>query len=261
MKQYLKTHYLFIILSYLIGMLLGSLLSIIILYNIAGSLYDVSFNECSKILMLESLDNQPQNIVDCYYFIQSWSNFISYLVVFIFTLFYARGYLIEDFRSFKQINKKRNFFNIILAFSGCIILYYSSYFFSFIAYKLTKETQSVNQSSFENMILNGYGFIIFIAVFILAPIAEELVYRKAIFKFFEGRKINWFIPVIVSALIFALPHMTSTEMSLAWPIFLLSYLSSGIILGLVYHFSNKNIYISILCHMLNNLVAFIMIII
>lgn len=263
MRQYFKTHYFFIILGYLIGMIIGSLLSIVILYNVASSLFDIPFSECSKILMLESLKDEPQNVVDCYYFIQSWSNFISYLVVFIITVFYARGYFKEDFRDIKKSNKKKKIYNIILALCGCVLLYYSSYFFTFIANKITGQENSVstNQSSFENMILNGYGIIVFFAVFLLAPVSEELVYRKSIFKIFERFNVKWFIPIIVSALIFAIPHMTSTKMSVVWPIYLLSYLTSGLILSFVYHFSNKNIYVSILCHMLNNLVAFLLIII
>ena len=52
---------------------------------------------------------------------------------------------------------------------------------------------------------------------------------------------------------------TSTY-ALVWVIFFFSYFSSGVILALVYHFSDDNVIVSTICHMLNNLLAFLLIV-
>lgn len=259
MKEYLKTSNVYVILGYLVGLVLSSLLGMLIVCNIASALYDIPSKEAINLLSVKTLEGLSQNKIDAYYFMQSWNNLLSYFVIAIIVIFFGRGYLYEDVLDLKK-NKMKNFLYVGYAILGCALLYDFSVLFSYLAGLLSDTNSSANQTSFELMIENGYGAIVFFSVVFLAPICEELVYRKAIFKFFKNKK-QWYLPLIISSLVFALPHMITTkEGFLVWVILFISYYVSGLILGLVYHFSNDNIYISVLCHMLNNLLAFLLII-
>lgn len=259
MKKYLKTNNISIIIGYFLAMVLGSLLGILIICNIAASKYNITLFEATNILSLKDISNLDPNALNAYYFMQSWNNLLSYILIFTIVIFFGRGYLVADFK--KLIAKKKHTLLYLgLAILGVGLLYGTSVFFSWLSSLVSDVTSSENQNSFEGMVANGYGSIVFISVVILAPISEELVYRKSIFSFFKDKKI-WYIPTLISGLIFALPHMLTTQESfLVWTILFCSYFLSGIILALIYHFSDDNVLISTICHILNNLLAFLLII-
>ena len=239
MKNYLKTNNISVILGYLIAMVLGSFLGILIICNIAATKYGITLSEATNLLTLKDLNGLEPSMIKAYYFMQSWNNLLSYVLIFGIVVFFGRG-----------------FFAIL----GFGLLYGSSVLFSWLSSLVSNVTSSENQNSFVGMITNGYGPIVFISVVFLAPISEELVYRKSIFKFFKEKKL-WYIPTLISGLVFALPHMLTTQESfLVWVIFFFSYFSSGVILALVYHFSDDNVIVSTICHMLNNLLAFLLIV-
>lgn len=259
MKKYLQTNYILVIFGYIFGLLMGNLLGIIIFAAIASFKYNLGVPTVMNILGQTDISSFSTNELDCYYFCQSWINTFTYFIIVIIVIFFARGFLKTDFLKIKSY-KKNNFKYIIYSLVGVGLLYGSSVFFSWLVGLLSKTTSSQNQLSIEGMILNGYSIITFITIFLLAPIAEELVYRKAIFKFFENKK-HRIIPILVSSLCFSIPHMLSTEESfIVWFFMFLSYLSCGIILALVYELSDQNIYYTILAHMLNNLIAFLLIV-
>lgn len=260
MKKYLKTNNISVILGYFIAMVLGSFLGIIIICSVAASKFDLAVTDAINILSLKSLEGLDANAVKAFYFMQSWNNLISYILIFAIVVFFGRGFIVEDFQKLKKQKMLTNLLYLGIAVVGFGLLYGSSVLFSWLSGLVSNVTSSENQDSFVGMIKNGYGAIVFISVVFLAPISEELVYRKSIFKFFNDKKL-WYIPLLISALVFALPHMLTTEESfLVWTILFLSYFASGIILALVYHFSDDNIIISTICHMLNNLLAFLLII-
>lgn len=260
MKNYLKTNNISVILGYFVAMVLGSFLGILIICNIAALKFGITLNDARNLLTLKELNDLDSNMINAFYFMQSWNNLLSYVLIFIFVVFFGRGFIVEDFKKIKKKNKLNLLFCLGLALFGFGLLYGSSVLFSWLSSLVSNVTSSENQNSFVGMITNGYGPVVFISVVFLAPISEELVYRKSIFKFFKDKKL-WYIPMLISGLVFALPHMLTTQESfLVWVILFFSYFSSGIILALVYHFSDDNVIVSTICHMLNNLLAFLLII-
>lgn len=181
-----------------------------------------------------------------------YTNFIVYLLMFI-------GLIINDFKYLKNdlLNFKNNLFkNIIYLILGGAILYLASYLINFGLSKLGI-SMSNNQISIENMLILGSKVITFFSVIIFAPLVEELIYRKSIYALSNNKVVYY----IVSILAFSLPHMLSTTYDLkTFVLGLIPYLFSGFILSLIYDHT-KNIYVSTIAHIINNFIAFLIIII
>lgn len=181
-----------------------------------------------------------------------YTNFIVYLLMFI-------GLIINDFKYLKNdlLNFKNNLFkNIIYLILGGAILYLASYLINFGLSKLGI-SMSNNQISIENMLILGSKVITFFSVIIFAPLVEELIYRKSIYALSNNKVVYY----IVSMLAFSLPHMLSTTYDLkTFVLGLIPYLFSGFILSLIYDHT-KNIYVSTIAHIINNFIAFLIIII
>ena len=136
-----------------------------------------------------------------------------------------------------------------------IIIYGLTYVINYL-YDLYNIGVSDNQDTIVNYIKYGNALISFFAVVICAPLVEELIYRYSIFSLFNNRIISY----IVSILFFMLPHMLSTTSDiLTWFLLAIPYLISGFMLAYIYD-SSKNIYASVIAHMLNNLMSFIVIV-
>lgn len=130
---------------------------------------------------------------------------------------------------------------------------------------------STNQEAIEQMFgtspLNI--IILFFVIVIIAPILEELVFRKSIFKLFKNR----YLALIVSSLAFGLLHVISGAMVVLTEIlngqayyldfileliYVIPYSLMGLGIGIAYMKSSNNIVAPMFAHMLNNLLSFIL---
>lgn len=110
---------------------------------------------------------------------------------------------------------------------------------------------AMNQAIVENEIVDfPVKPWFYLHMVIIAPVLEELVFRKAFMAMFFTRdnKLNSFLSILCSGLIFGLLH----EASISW--FLLFYSFSGFILAYIYR-SNRDIRLAIGVHSLNNLLS------
>jgi len=89
-------------------------------------------------------------------------------------------------------------------------------------------------------------FILFIVV--IAPILEEIIFRRIIF-FELNKRFNFWVGVIVSSIPFAAIH--------GEPQLFFLYLASGVVLALIYQ-QTKTLYVPILAHSLMNLTVMIL---
>ncbi|MBU3159384.1 CPBP family intramembrane metalloprotease [Clostridium frigoris] len=108
--------------------------------------------------------------------------------------------------------------------------------------------RGISMPSFINEVFNELAvppIVSIIGVIIVAPIYEEIIFRGILLKGMS-KKINPFIAIVVSALLFAIVHMNIPQGINA---FLL-----GIVLGFIY-LSSKSIYLSIFAHFINNMLA------
>lgn len=105
----------------------------------------------------------------------------------------------------------------------------------------TNNAKQITENSSSNIFYNS--IILLIGSVILAPIFEELLYRKYLFgRLFQ--KTNMYVAIIVSALVFAYSHHNDQAF--------VNYFWTGIILALAYVKSGR-LYFSILYHSAINL--------
>lgn len=183
-------------------------------------------------------------------------NMLVYLLLFVALIIIMRGFLAEDF---KKLKEKKPLYFLIFILCAILLATASALMDHFIP-KIVGTT-SDNQSSITNVFkYKEYWLPMILMTVIFAPVVEELVFRKSIFTIL-GKYSVW-ISIAVSTFAFSIIHMTSTTSIAVWKWFViyLSYIICGLALSLIYKYSGKNIYASIFAHMLNNLVAVIIII-
>lgn len=239
------------IVGYLIGFyLIGSIVTVVAIRYFSTDFY--SYN-----VILDALNNgteDPELKKLCAYS-SSLSNGIIYFMITLFLLIFMAKIYKNDAIKFKENWKK----NIAVIIIGGILFFAVSYTAGLFIEKLTDNT-SANQASIESSFNYRWCAIVMSIVTILGgPIVEEMVFRKSIFNLTS--KYHKAVAIIISALLFSLPHMVSTKgVSVGdWFLLLIPYLISGVGLGLIYEYSGENIYVSMSIHLINNLVAVILI--
>ena len=158
------------------------------------------------------------------------------------------------FNVFKKLKNKKTW--IYGTLFGIILIVFNL----LATYLLTSFTDSVssNEEGVREMVLND-TFFSCIYVLLLAPFIEEFAYRFGVFGFLKQYK-RW-VTYLVSGLIFGFIHFVSAlsgEINWIVEIFsLLIYSGCGLILCFAYD-STNSLMVSTLAHLLNNLVAVIL---
>lgn len=154
--------------------------------------------------------------------------------------------------------KKKWWIYLILIAAATVLLYYANiameYIYSWLGVPDGQTSQ--NQQAIIDSLNGSMKPFVIIYTVILAPIFEEIVFRKL---FYNALKKNTKLPVIVIVLIiaaiFAFIHVSDIESIKFFPVyFILSLGLTG-----VYAITKENIYASIGVHFLNNLIAILMI--
>ena len=176
--------------------------------------------------------------------------FLSYVPLLILIIFFLREEFAEDFIAFKKNIKKY----IPLIALGVVAMYGCSIVIGII-YEIIGVTGESNNESIINLLLDSPGVVLMVvAVVILAPITEEVIFRKLLFGTCEVTcKFPPAVAIIASALAFSLIHVTDLE-SLK---FIFQYLALALPICIVYHHSGNNIFVTISMHVINNLISVI----
>lgn len=177
----------------------------------------------------------------------------------------SKKWLVEDSNGlFKNRDKYVGW-----AVIGMVLLYAVNILFSiFFTNVLHITDSSDNQAAIVSMLQTIPGILCMgIFTVFLAPMVEELIFRRSVFTFFKNKN----VAVIISALIFGFIHVSSACFTDLIGImqntvtfktllidfsYILIYGSMGLILSLLYKKTN-NIYPVIMAHSLNNLLSFI----
>ena len=177
-------------------------------------------------------------------------SFLSHSVVytiFILTIFILeRKTLIKMFKSLKNDikDKEKNLLTVII--SLLIFTVVSNTLLVMILGHQPGNDQAIVDAMKDNNII-----IFFIYSVILAPVIEALIY------FYPYRNVkNTKAAFIVSSLVFALLHITTSN-NLLDLLFLIPYLSMSFAFTYGF-FKTKNIYLSMITHSINNLIAFVL---
>lgn len=251
LKMALKPNKIVAVVWYLLFTFIAGSIILMILMGIVGAAKGYNYMEFINLVVTnDTASVMYKSYMSCY----AWANFLSYFLCAIGVFIYMRDYMFSDFKSIKANYKKI----LIVAICGTALFFGIGTLLEYLVGLVVTE-ESQNQETIIFMIKDGSAFASFLAIVFLAPLVEELIYRKAIFEFLKKYPI-W-VSYLVSALCFGLPHMMATQSSvLAWVLLALLYMSSGAMLSALYHLSGKNIYVSIFAHMVNNLISFILIV-
>ena len=176
--------------------------------------------------------------------------FLSYSVVYI--IFILTLFIIERKTLIKMIHSLKkdlidNYKNIIKVTISLLLL---EFILNFILIKIIGHQPSNNQIIIDAIKDYGYLVLLFYSV-ILCPILESLIY------FYPYQKVkNQKLAFIISSLVFALFHITSSN-SLIDILFLIPYFSMSCAFTYGF-FKTKNIYVSMIVHSINNILAFVL---
>lgn len=110
--------------------------------------------------------------------------------------------------------------------------------------ELLPELPDFTGDELEAVVNNHYGYYV---IALLAPIAEETVFRGAILRSLLGWAKNHWTAIAVSALLFALVHVNPAQMPHAFCV--------GLLLGWLYY-RTRSVIPGIAFHWVNNTVAF-----
>lgn len=104
------------------------------------------------------------------------------------------------------------------------------------------ELPNIVEGEFDMIMKDRWGYLV---VGLLAPLAEEMVFRGAVLRSLLRWKENPWIGIVISAVLFALIHMNPAQMPHAFLIGLLLgwlyYRTDSIVPGVVYHWVNNTV--------------------
>lgn len=185
-------------------------------------------------------------------------NFVVYILIGIPVTLMFRKEIIHDF---VIIKKERGSIleKILVGFSFMLLVNLGSGVITMVLKSLAGISgDSVNQASIINALNSNTTILMVVSAVILAPIVEELVFRKSIFTLIKNPK----IAILASALLFSLPHVLSEPDIISFIINIIPYLSMGVFFGYYYYYkTDQNIAILISIHAANNLFSVISILI
>ena len=108
--------------------------------------------------------------------------------------------------------------------------------------ELMPELPNHVEGEFDMIMKDRWGYLV---VGLLAPLAEEMVFRGAILRSLLRWKTNPWVGIIISAILFAVIHMNPAQMPHAFLIGLLLgwmyYRTDSIVPGVVYHWINNTV--------------------
>ena len=190
------------------------------------------------------------------------SNFITYILISIPLVLLMFVDLKNDTvvffkdKKYKGLNK---FFDSILPMF--LISIFSGLLATGLSLLIGSSTTSENQAGIEQAFQGG-AFFMFITVVILAPLVEELVYRKAIFSVFKNKKVAFNISLLTFAFIHLISELIAlivggfTLMGLVNVLVLaIPYVAMGAFLTYIYKKNDENVVLVILLHAFSNFIS------
>jgi len=94
--------------------------------------------------------------------------------------------------------------------------------------------------------------MLFFLLCIFTPIVEEVVFRKVLFGYFEP-KLGPIISILLSGSIFGVMHVIGAGDFIQ----VIPYVLMGFAFGYIYYRSEKNIWVPIIVHFINNFIVFL----
>lgn len=194
------------------------------------------------------------------------SNSLFYFTIFLTLILVFRKYLGEQLKDFFVRWKK----TVPVVVIGILLIYLFIMVIGILFTLLGVDSTAQNQDQINAMLESASPFQLFMLlafITVLAPVVEEIVFRKGVYgivgtismklikhkdAFIDTKKAHTIasvIAIIISSLLFGAIHSLD--------VFILLYATLGSALAIVYFMSNKNIYTSILVHMIYNTISIV----
>ena len=206
------------------------------------------------VIPLRVLKNRiPFNSVYAINNVLSLSSIVVQVIAYIFFIcavcVICNKVLVTEFNNFKLKLGR----NIGLIFAFGVGIYVVDVIVGYIYAKLGETGTSMNQLMIYGALSSPVKWPTILLVVILAPIVEELIYRKfMIGTLHQKLKLPLWGAGLLSAAIFALIHVSSSIDQL---IYFPQYFALAFVLVAAYIYSGQNIYFSIGVHIFNNTVS------
>ncbi|MFW5889234.1 MAG: type II CAAX prenyl endopeptidase Rce1 family protein [Bacillota bacterium] len=177
-------------------------------------------------------------------------NLVSTVLIAFVLFFVNKTNFYNNFIAFK--NNPKKYFGYVIG--GFALVYAAMIFANVILNLLGVTDTSQNEQTIQSLFTKDTFNIImlFLLLTVFTPIVEEIVYRKAIYGFIRPL-LGDIGAIILSGLIFALMHVISYGDYIQ----IIPYAFMGLAFSYIYFLSNRNIYVVIIIHFLNNLIPFV----
>lgn len=172
---------------------------------------------------------------------------IAYIFIILMLIYIFRKDLKRDFKYFKEYF--REYSSIVFKTFGISLLILLVLTISIKLY--TGLSNATNQIELNKMFTKAPIYVILLAL-IYAPISEELMFRGIFRKLIN----NKWIFIITSGVLFGVAHVIDDFKNVKELLFILVYSSIGCFLSSIYYKTN-NIFVNIMFHFLQNLLAVI----
>ena len=239
---------------YILVIFLLAGLMILLVAQIYSNVNNLAYEDIAKTYSLkaEEFKTLSPELLRANAITQGYGNLIGYLICVLALAYFVYKDFIEDFN---KIKANKIFYLWFIPVSA-ILFVGLSYLVDLLMSNVS--TSSENQLQIENILKNGGAVPMIIATLILAPLAEEIIFRKCIFSLCGKKRI--ILAYVLSIVLFVLPHMITTQTDIAtWLLQCIPYLVSAILFAVMYHLSKFNIYATLTAHILNNLLAIILV--
>lgn len=179
-----------------------------------------------------------------------YTDVIYHAIMTMIFLFLGRNYL-------KEKGSGWNLATLWVVVQGVMAMMFGSALISGLISTLTGLDQSLNQQTLIDVFLQN-PLALSVQAIIFAPIAEEVVFRGALYRQFRQAQ-RFLGPLIVSSLVFAVMHAMVALLMQSWSDlwFIPMYAYMGLVLAVVYE-RTHSLYAAIAVHLLNNAVSIFM---
>ena len=243
------------ILFYILFFFVVSAVIIYLIAYIYSNINNVDYNtlKSSYTMKADTFKSLPKDILKANAITQGISNLLVYSLCLIPVIFFTRDEFVKDIIKIKE-NKKFYLWFIPVA----VVAFVGICYLVDLLFKNITPSSSENQQQIENILTNGGLAPMLITTIFLAPLLEELIFRKCIFSLCGKNRIV--LAYIVSIILFVLPHMLSTSTDIGtWVLQCIPYVVAASLLATIYHLSGFNFYVGLFAHISNNILAIILV--
>lgn len=258
--EYTSKHYLNAIIIYFAVMYIGASVVQSLLMGVYKLIYDlpISYTDTNGVIQFYP------HFMD---FINLWTQILVYALIFVVLFFMLKKVFLSDINRSKS-DMKNTFKQAGL---GILYVYAASYACNIVLSLLQITEDSENQDAIVSMLSspNVLAIILYIVVLVvLAPIVEELIFRKAMFGYMKKYNLSEKKKILISGIIFGGIHVATAILSMILEqagiieigteiILGIPYCVMGVVLGYIYSKSEENVIVPTLVHMFNNALSVI----